>query len=146
MVGRVMRLVLLVSTMILMSFNPVYAKQNVFHEVKTIKVGSCTLDVYTATTDFQKMTGMLVFDDNTFDQDGMLFVGNKMRQHHYHTINMKMDIMIMGVKTIGSGEYVVYDKVKYSPPGLERVDIVGDSVLEIPTTLYNNKFKQCLTN
>ncbi len=122
-----------------------YAKQNVFKDVITINVGKCELEVYTAITDNQKITGMLVFDDSTFDKDGMLFVGNKMRVHHYHTVGMRMDIVIMGVQKVGNNTYKVNGDVKFSPPGLDRVDIVGDSVLEIPTKLYNSTYKNCLT-
>lgn len=112
--------------------------------VDTIKVGNCSLDVYVAKTHEEKRKGMLGFTQKTFNKDGMIFIGNNRQKQYYHTIGMEMNIYIIGVDTIGNKHYKVNDKAVYAPPGKKLITIYGDSVLEIPKKLYEDKFKQCL--
>lgn len=109
-----------------------------------ITVGSCVLSVYTATDVFQKASGMLGFTDDTFGKDGMIFFGKELRSNFFHTMNMKMDIVIMGLIKTGEKTYKVSGKPLEALPGMETIKIYGESVLEVPLKLYYGKLKECL--
>ncbi len=110
----------------------------------SIIVGKCNLNVYVAETPEEKRKGMLGFTKNTFNKDGMIFLGSIHQKQYYHTIGMEMDIYIIGVNTVGYKRYKVNDKAIFAPSGKKVITVYGDSVLEIPKKLYREKFKNCL--
>ncbi len=110
----------------------------------SIIVGKCNLSVYVAKTPEEKRKGMLGFTKDTFDKDGMIFIGSIHQKQYYHTIGMKMDIYIIGVDTIGDKWYKVNNKAIFAPSGKKVITVYGDSVLEIPKKLYKEKFRNCL--
>lgn len=109
-----------------------------------ITVGSCILNVYTATDVSQKASGMLGFTDETFKKDGMIFLGKELRSNYFHTMDMEMDIVIMGLIKTGEKTYKLSGTPLEAKPGMETIKIYGESVFEIPLKLYNKKFKECL--
>ena len=119
----------------------------IFYE-DNITIGSCRLNVYKAETDQQKICGMLNFTDDTFIKDGMIFTGNEVQNHYFHTEGMKMDIRIMGiVKTSDNNTYKVYNNdAKYSPPGIKSVIIYGNTVFETSEKKYQGILNKCLFN
>ncbi len=119
----------------------------IFYE-DNITIGSCRLNVYKAETDQQKICGMLNFTDDTFIKDGMIFTGNEVQNHYFHTEGMKMDIRIMGiVKTSDNNTYKVYNNdAKYSPPGIKSVIIYGNAVFETSEKKYQGILNKCLFN
>lgn len=109
-----------------------------------ITAGGCELNVLVAETQEQKINGMLGFTDDSFPADGMIFIGIVPQKQYYHTMGMKMDIRIMGVKTISRNKYRVNGGAVFAPTGKRVITVFGDSVLEVPEKLYQSKLKDCL--
>lgn len=109
-----------------------------------ITVNGCNLSVYVASDINQKAKGMLGFTDSTFKKDGMIFLGDDFRYHYYHTMGMKMDIMIMALEKTGDKTYSVTGAPFLAPSGIENIKLHGESILEIPVKKYNKGLKACL--
>jgi len=109
-----------------------------------IQVGNCYMRVLLAKSDAEKARGMSGFTDETFDYDGMLFVGQSFRKHTYQTVTMLMNIRIMGVNRVSEDKYKVYGGAIYAPIGLSDITISGESILEIPERAFADKFRDCI--
>ena len=96
-----------------------------------ITAGGCELSVLVAETQEQKINGMLGFTDVSFPADGMIFISTVSQKQYYHTMGMKMDIRIMGVKTISRNKYRVNGGAVFAPAGKRMITVFGDSVLEL---------------
>lgn len=117
---------------------------NISYGEDNITVNGCKLSVYVASDIGQKAKGMLGFIDTTFKKDGMIFLGDDFRNHYYHTMGMKIDIMIMALVKIGDKAYSVAEEPLFAPSGIENIKLQGESILEIPVKKYNEGLKACL--
>lgn len=118
------------------------------YEEGNITVGTCNMNVLLAKNNLQHICGMLPFTDKNFTHDGMLFLekeNNPKARHTFHTMNMRMDIRIMGVNRLADNNYILSDnQVQYSPPNIGFINVSGAFVLEIPERLYHSKLSNCL--
>ena len=109
----------------------------------TITVNGCKFDVYLATNAHEQVSGMLGFTDNTFKKQGMIFLGETNKTRYFHTVGMEMNIVIMGLTKIGEKSYKTKGKPIYAKPGIETIPVEGESVLEVPTLLFEKDLKIC---
>lgn len=129
---------------IIFSGSPASAQDLAFG-TDNITVGNCEMQVYVADDPYQKASGMLGFTDSTFLLDGMVFISaGKAKTHYYHTVGMKMDIMIMGLLKTGDNTYKLAGQPIKAPAGIDMIKVFGLEVLEIPMKKYDETFKGCL--
>lgn len=118
------------------------------YEEGMVSVGTCKMNVLLAKNNLQHICGMLPFTDKTFTYDGMLFLeeeNNPKARHTFHTMNMRMDIRIMGVNRVAGNDYILANnQIHFSPPNISFINIDGAFVLEIPERLYHSKLNNCL--
>ena len=122
-----------------------FSSMAVAAEIDTITVGRCRIEVAIMKTPQEHASGLLGYTERTYPYEGMLFdMLDKRNKKTFHTVGMKMTIIIMGVTKLGDGSYKVIDGAYKAPPGRQSIPIDAPDVLEIPEGLYHLKFKHCL--